>query len=238
MIEIQETVVRNCHAYFSFERKPRFVDLRGSVIEAAMAALDLEDWILGDERVTVGRDSPNVLVGADEDSCVVGRDDPENPELAGPLLLAGANSVIDVLGVQEISYIGAGVTAIAAVNAFDELTEWLTARLGPVPRFHGVFGSKPTNAWWKLSWEHEHRGYAVEIGPATSESPVVETSFINSAELELPPVMLMIDLRRSIDLEEPVSPTEFVDLQATAITDSWAALRRLDNELRRSDVTS
>jgi hypothetical protein len=231
-MELQESTVRNVHAFLGFERTPTFLDVRGRLVERLMPRLELDDWRFEPETgVGLFRESPAVLVGIDDDRALLSIDDPPDLGTFQAMIETWSGVALETLDVEEVTFIGAGATGVAPADSFVDLTRWLSDRLGPDPRLQSAFGDKPTKAWWQFAWEHEQRAYSLEVGPTTSDAERVEGDFLDPEALELPATFLLMDVRRSLAGQE-LARAGVASACVGALTDAWNALNRFEQGLR------
>ncbi len=219
-MEIQEPVLKSVLSEIRFPVTPRFVGSRGDLVERLKALKGLQDWNMAEQFVQVFTNGePDHLLQVSAGNTALSLENLTAPECK-ELTAAAIEIVLEVLDLQEVSYVGVRSWWIAATESFQDLRDALIERfaaestsvLEPV-------GQKPSDVGWVFEFRSTQPQHVLRVGPMGQEQASREI-FRDKDPDNYPPQFLYVDLDRHYSDES---------VPAAAAVDRWT--RTFDRSL-------
>lgn len=151
MISLEPPIFEGGTAYAAIDLSPEFADRRGALAARLSARLDIDDWTMTEDGISVASARSALTFTVDQDSMYasgVELGDRSGFLETTPAFLASAAEFLEV---KEVSFLGTSMTSVLPARGgnLNDLRRWLTQRLGVThsPVFHDLPGEVVADKW-------------------------------------------------------------------------------------------
>jgi hypothetical protein len=202
-VELQELSLKSVWTQLRFAPQARFADVRGQVTEELSRTHDLAEWAWGDALVHVfsADRTTNLIVTGRE--LRAGFEHIERVDDLRESVRSFFSFGLDVLGVEEVIFLGVRTHWLAAVDSFDELRDWLVSTFsrGAAPVLE-PFGGSSTDAAWVFEFHQQDPKHSLRFGPM-KQAQLIEQHLATDSSEGIPAEFLFVDMDRVYN-ESPI----------------------------------
>jgi hypothetical protein len=196
LVELQELSLKTVWTQLRFRPSSRIADIRGQIAEELSKAHELPEWGWGEDvaHVFSSDRTTNLIVTGRE--LRAGFDKIERLDDLRQTITSFLSYGLDVLGVEEVMFLGVRSYWLAAVDSFDELRDWLIASFsgGAAPLLEAL-GDSPTDAGWVYEFHKQDPKQRLQFGPM-KQAQLVEGVLTTDSSEGIPPEFLFVDMDR------------------------------------------
>jgi hypothetical protein len=209
-VEIQEPVLRSVLSELRYPATPRFIGARGELIERLRTLRASRDWNMAEQFVQVFTDGePDHLLQVSAGNMAFSFETLPASE-SKELTAAAAETVLETLGLDEVSYVGVRSWWLAAADSFEDLRDHMVELLATNSKsILEPVGQKPSDAGWVFEFRTSQPEHVMRIGPMGAEQAAREW-FRDKEPGNYPPHFLFVDIDRHYN-GEVIAADEVLD---------------------------